>query len=556
MSSKENNKITFTDKLAILSKMVRQYEKHTNIISSIQTAKELTKIIDELRFFSMSEYSFMNEHYSQNSQKKLEFLNIILENWPKILKELDLDDCENNYFYSPCHQDNNGGVVVPNSLTVFETENIFEEAECISSIVKQNKQLRICIIALDESFVRILINNLFKKYSYNIDLNEIKKKFDCTSDTEAISIESMIQTSNFYSDNILIIPLQDIKKTHTDLTIISSTTDKQWRSNIKWSYWIDDNIRKKIGLPTSGDINNFLKTNFYHAIALDKVYATFSQKINNSFAKKASVLYEFQPSQYVRYKVIPKIFSESSISSSKLMNQKIINTLSGKDIELLTRDPFSFYIKNELNIKPETYSIENSNLRKLYKKLVKNILKNELFDIEKTLYEISKFDFYKYQNCKNITRWFKENLDILNNIYTNIYGECDFKISENYNIKLYGYADGIIENKLIICRIFAPKVSINDIILENSENAPLISCVIAQNCGFLDRKIDITKIEIWNMNGIGTDPVDILTIEISNTLIENFEKRLQKLVSDYMNNQSESSLLVNDIYRHYKRIKI
>ncbi|MDR0552881.1 MAG: hypothetical protein LBG13_02200, partial [Holosporales bacterium] len=276
--STTTNTIGQLEKLAIIAKLVCKYIQVDNIFSVIDLACSLIETMDELKFFNVSIDDLYHEYMSEHLEKRALFFNIVAQHWPKILEELDLDDCQNTYVLNKIEGTNDEDVCAQMPI-IFSVDNIFEEVKCVFDIAKENIQKRIYIIADDKNFA-IMLAEKFKNEgveygsyleSDKIDLDEITETFGCQNINQA---KRIAQTINTYQNcveqgNRILITNNRSLNTMIDesgnflfsketegqaaecntkpLIIASCMTGRQYGSHVISSYWLQDQVRTKLG---------------------------------------------------------------------------------------------------------------------------------------------------------------------------------------------------------------------------------------------------------------------------------------------------------------------
>ncbi|MDR0553001.1 MAG: hypothetical protein LBG13_02820, partial [Holosporales bacterium] len=354
----------------------------------------------------------------------------------------------------------------------------------------------------------------------------------------------------------------------------------------------------KLGLPTLKQHKKNIENNFYKLTNCAEVFATFSQKLDGTVTSMHSILRKlsstqqeneaklnekkpqntnakqtdssdsFQSTTEQRHANIEDLNAtgqNANYEKDKAKIKGIPKELSLYEADLLLNDLYSFYIVDSLRIRPETYSIKdkkNETLRKLFAKLIKEILQNNSENMESILQDIASYDFYKYQQCRNIIKCLLSNVN-KNNIWSkalvDIRGEAYWPVFleelGDARILLKGRADVISNNSIIVLRMFEKKISATNII-DGTYSPPLMLCLLAK-LGAFDyvnngQKIDISEIQIWDMDGLWPNPIKISSIQISPETIDHFENKLRKKLLDYVVNQLTLGEN-NGKFRHYKR---
>lgn len=584
MLSDNRQHISTIDRLLILSKMVMQYTGNTDITASLKSAKSLASVIDEIRFFNIPFntlececINFFQEHW----KKKSLFLAIITQYWPKILHELNLKDCEILENYDISTQKTENFLKIPETLPeIFKVSNIFEESDCVLNIIKKHNNLKICITSADEVFIRILHEKLDQNkisfFSYlKSDDEKLKKHLPENLETNQFrKIEFILNSCKDFQqidNNICIIPPKFLSKQKADLFILTNMTEKQMTSTYREMFWIHESIRKKLGLRTIKDINKLYEYNFYYAINYNKTFITLSEKIDGISANKSFVLSKFTLRCKQNNKIIPYVFFkkdhynfsnlETNFTQAQFnpSRKNKISSITAREIELLYIDPFAFYIKKYLNITPNPSATSQQNKRVIIEKIIRNFIENKNDSDLKTFDKTTEIDFYNFHKCKNIIEYINDkkmlncNSDLF---FKNLYGECDFNITNDEILKLQCFSDLIHNNTMIKYNILKT-LNHSSNWLNEKNFSTIVPCIIAKHGGFNNYKININEIQIWNMTGFEKKPIDIIRLEISEETIKYFEQRLRDVCSYYILNENTFIVKTHkhyNKYKHYERV--
>jgi hypothetical protein len=574
-------KITWLEKLSVISKLAERYVPFdNNVLSAIDLACSLIETMDELKFFNVSIDDLCHEYTSEHLEKRALFFNIVTQHWPKILEELNLSDCENNYVFREIE---NMEAAYAKAPTIFSTGNILEEAECVFDIVRDNVNGdEICIVADDKRFALMLAEKFkiagicYKSYLENdeIRMEEIIEKFECESVSQARKIIQIINTRQSCSKRdgkISITNNRNINPNNNKgIVILSCVTSRQYGTHMASFYWLQDQVRTKLGLPTSKQYRKIVENNFCKLLNSAKVFITFSKKLDGSLSNTHNVLRKFLfKQQDCAINTYKKKCKNTKIEKQPIVAKKSPKEMSTYEMGLLLNDQYSFYIVNSLRVYPETYSLKdkkNEILNALCKKFTKEIMRNNNEEAEKILQSIADCDFYKYQQCRNIAKWLflKINKD---NVFTealiDVCGEACWRLSNSLGngldnslgndqeILLKGRIDALFSNTLIVSRVFRRKISATNVI-DGTYSMPLALCLLAKLAAFDNRQINVSEIQIWDMDGMWPEPVKVNSIQISPETVDYFENKLKSSLSNYVTNPPNLETNNSEFF-HYKR---
>lgn len=516
------------DKITLLSKLIDNAGFNFDRVQNIKKAIDLAKVIDELilkrissEMLDIDANYFLAEHWRQ----RICFLKIVLKHWEKILQEASMKDIP--IFQLIEFQEDASQKTKPKK--VFEAKNIFEEIEIVNTFVKENKKEKIYIFCPNNTLLKLIRIRLMPDLYLN-------KTFQIPKDLmEIIDME----TEDYIHHNITL--TKQIPRQSTDLLIISGMNENN-NLGEQNAYWMHSSIRKQLGLNVVPE-----KVIFQHLLSCaSEVFITFSSKINGLNTKKSNLITEFIPTttQYIQ---TPMPKQKNKKHPDITLNFEV-ERVSAKSIELFVENNYDFYVKSAMELHPFSYNNEKRELRFSYKNLVSNFLNARRDELEKTLENIAEVDFYKFQHCKNILSYLENNYGFLKSQNNpNLTYEYDFQINSEKKIKIYTNIDAMLGQKLYFFRMFMPRLKAGDIINGNAIEPLVSSLIVQKNLGLTS----VRWLEILDMHGVGRDPIDVLSIEISDKTIELFEERLRKMMSKHI----IDGIGTTEKYKHFKRVE-
>lgn len=513
------NHTSAVDKITLLAKLISNAGFRFNEVKNIKIAIDLARAVDELKLnhisynmISTESACFLPEHLKQ----RIAFLRIIIEHWDGILPGLSAKDVSilNLQVSSPKE--------CSSIIGIFETQDIFAEIEAISDIVCKNQYRKICIFCHDSILLKLLRIRFMPEFY----------KDNYTQTVEIIDMET-----GFYGrDNMTITKQLNIPA--SDILIMAGMNELFSNYSIQSFYWLNGAVRKQLGMPplTASEII------FQSLIrSAPEIFITFSTKIDGTNVRKNNLINSIVSKPFVKSFYVPGVRGEKSETIVFNVPQR----LSAHAIETLAESKYDFYIKYVLGLKPASYNDKQNKLRRLYEDFISCLRVYNQNLLDDTLKAIKNLNFYRYQHCLNILSWVFERYKNNNCCFNSeTRYEYTFETESSQSITVYTDIDAFINGKLCFFRLFKPKITANDII-NGSACAPMVTALIVQ------KKLGcINEIEILDMHGIGQNPVDVLSIEISVKTLEIFEERLRKILSDNIIDTTEKS----DRYKHFKRI--
>lgn len=502
-----------------------------NKIKNITSAIELGKTIDELtirkitpNMLDIGSIYFLPEHWKQRTM----FLKIVINHWENILQDASLED---TLILPPLKFRENSSKNLE-LKKIFAAQDIFEEADIINDIVEQNKSRKICIFCPNVTLLNLIRINLIP----NLYTEEVTEKFK-----RIMKIIEM-ETGEYKHENITV--TKQIPQENPEILILAGMNENCNKLSPQSNYWLHNSLRKQLGINIVSD--EIIFQNLINSSS--EIFITFSKKLNGLNVRKSSLITKFIKDNDIEYmKSAPKIEKKTKLTSlTSAKNFDIDDKISAKSIEMLAKNGLDFYIKNTINLTPFSYDEDKRELRNLCKKLLMEFFSHNKNHLENTMENIADIDFYKFQHCKNIIFWLENNYAFLrNNKNFGLSYECNFKLDNQKDVRIYTDVDLLYGRSLYFFRLFKPKLGTSDIIIGNSFE-PMVTALITQkNLG----PGSIKELNIFNMHGVGQPPVDVTTIEISDKTIESFEERLRKLLSNNIIDDVDKS----EKYKHFKR---
>ena len=529
--------------------------------------------------------------FPEHWKKRTIFLKIITKYWPEILNEqnkIDVDQNFKKYKYDCSTFGLSSGLdlhSIKNRIKICETDHIYQEIDFATQIMQSNGSKKISLISPDKNFSELLTNRLkFENISYNLHIDgcqnsdELSEEFKNEVLTKFKNLDQSVlkkllkelacfeKTDINSNSNVSIIGIKDIKYIiDSEIIICTSLNEDSWKTRENGAYWLHSSIRKKLNLP----INNkkFIEDDFFSMFNnMSEIYLTRSKKISGQSTTKSSLLAKFE----IRCK--KEHINIESIVSKKMDIAKIVppsspnvlpeffvlpSEINANRLEQLMKDPYSFYAKDVLGLT----SNDIDQAKKDFSIAFKSLMRSYFEDKSKTkpwLDFIKDLDFFGYQKCNNIINWLDENPRQVDTSYNNILGKISW---DNFFLDLYAYCD-----RIEICNGFSSiiryQTSFNQFtkeIIYGADSSLMTTCLIASKGGFKEIKSPVKDIQIWSIAGTGDDPISIKTLEISQDLIDQFEKRLYETISGYRENSKTmidltcDKKLKNNRYKHFER---
>jgi hypothetical protein len=464
-------------------------------------------------------------------------------------------------------------------VALFEADCVFQEIDFIVHSLRASQMSSVVIVAPDQSFARLICIRLqmegigYSSYlkfelrdspDFMADINKHFADFQNISQADFKALSS--ELSRFFehkcaerervliTDKIYLLP--DVAEER--LVICSAMNEDSWEPNLPGSYWIHPSLRQN----SKTLIKNKIESSFNKLInSSSQIILTRSKKIFGVSVYKSSVLAKFEA--LCQKEVMPlkrchfQTERHQRQDRPKSRRARLENVvISNKDVELLIRDPESFYSKKTLGLTSTDFDLKKSRMSYVMKRIVVDYFTYGLDAAVERLNQLKQIDIFSYQKGKNIIKWL-ESAEFRGPIYGNIFGQIT--VRESSSVDICGYAD-IIEKvggalSIITC-VTSTSPSTRDI-LYGSACGPLAICLIAKNGGFEELGCaDVNEIQIWSLGLSGGAPISVKTLEISNDIIDSFKERLIVALDSYIAGDALADRDLNnrkDIYKHFKR---
>lgn len=484
---------------------------------------------------------------------------------------------------------------------IFEANSIFEEIEYVTSIILKNLNKNITIVIPDIDFLSILqkrldhfnikfsscfkdmdksllrlfenIQNFMDDENERYSIEEILYKIGDTEIHSNKFIESLLKyTSSFpkilykefqsvvsiflktirntdpYDSNIKIININDMKYNISDIVILCGLNEKSWTYKEIGSYWLHNFIRSKIGLKDADYFNRLMEYNF-RSVFKDNttVYITRSKMINSSPVFKSHILSKIEVIAEkngieIVYDSFHQEFNNKKDNKQNIeavIQKNNIRNINGKNISLLIKDPYEYYISGILKIYPKYYEVEESEIYQLFRRILYNYFDNNNDDdsILLGLKSLKERDIFIYEKCRNIIEWCEKYHHKKKYVQTEITGHIDFFV-DNQKFVLSSKIDRIEmdnDEKIILSKhmINSSVEKKNTIYGMDPELA--VACVVGKYGGFNTKfpSNNIKYLESWNFIGIKDRDVVVEQFEINDETIKYIEDDIKNIIREY-----------------------
>ena len=527
------NVIDPIERISILFKLIRHYFKSSSIEFNIKLAIDLANTIDYIKGNINIINKSINSEYSEQLNK---LLSIVLDYYPKILKDLNKTDINksNNYINNTTEYCNN------KHINIICCINKYSEVDFILNYIKNNINKNISIICVDEKVLNLLTIRLdFENIKYNnnaqynknyykispVFKNKIEYYFNDISKNDLIKITKLLSFMDItkYSDsNITVCDFQIYSNNIKDSDVVFCLSMNNYTWQLKNNVWFNSTNCKY-------NIDNIFK---YILNNSKELYCTYSStSIKSSVLNKLEVdnKYNLIFSDYNLPINNPKNIVNNNILIPQINNNLIV--LSGSDVRNLLYDPNTFYFNNILGIKNNTKYDEN-NVYTLFKNIFYVYFgkdNNKTYD--DILKNIEELDSLYYKKFQQIIDWLNNNYIINNNLDYILNNELlETNINNNLIIKTHCDRIEINNNKINIKKYCINKIANKSSILSGRESNLLTQALILKNNKIINEFSEIS-LEVVTPDWRSNVPVNInkftLPINNINNYLENITNSLK-----------------------------
>ncbi|GHT88274.1 hypothetical protein FACS1894113_0340 [Alphaproteobacteria bacterium] len=565
-----------------------QHDTNIGLISAVKIAKKLAEAIDELRKFKIN-ISKINLKYCaffpEHIKKRLEFLLIFFENWFEILNKLEKNDIEieyNNYLF-----ENQTDCIQQAGVSLFQAEDLLQEIDFIMSVIIENEDKTISIIALNKQLYELLlirlglenieyssyIEHFDRKSKYLIEfINEIEKNFGDFGEISKNDFDNLVkELLEFYPQQkqekrkVSLIKITDIPSFTPEIVIASSMNEGQWNMRHPGEYWLPRIVRSYLCLP----IENFQKIteNYFYSIfnKNSKIFLTRAKKSGTTISQKSSILAKFEARCKIKNikiesKFLNNFYTKSEIKQSDNFHKNFVipTELSSSSVELLESNPYIFFAREILNIYPENCDKFIANLSQLFKKFLYSFYTNNN-KIQDILEQVKEIDPFYYQKFKSVLEWLNinEKNQYISDFFYNVHGKIAFPIffseKENYFVDISAFFDKITVHGSYAIMHFHK-------FLYEVKNRVLTAALVAEHGQLSEIIPPIREARILSLTTNAANwyaPTEIKTIEISKKMIDDHKEHIMNLLEEYFVKKDlefyEKSKQIFNKYKHFER---
>lgn len=366
----------------------------------------------------------------------------------------------------------------------------------------------------------------------------------------------IVQHETDYTPNISALSPQESLLINSDITIICGFSESNWSVNKK-SFLFNTlcenapQINERENDIIYDSINHALKTS-------DEVYITNSDplgycQILNSFLTADEIKKSLKDGSVLAF--CDEIFKRLSIKPNPAPALEFRPlSYSATDIENLSNNPYSFYAKKILKLRPIVYIFDDN-----YKNRLKGIILHEALklancqnkavmqdnisyfvNLEMEKFKLEKFHFLDWRfRIPQIAKFASKNIEYAQ--YLEYTGEVKFCLSDNFHVNLKCIADCIknTESSIIISDYKTGTLPSMQQIISLEKPQLVVEGIIAQKSGFFGlENLPIEDLKLIQLGG-AEKSMNIMSISEKlkttdiNDLLKELEKRLTELLAKY-----------------------
>ena len=537
------NLIDPIERISILFRLIQHYFNSSSIEFNIKLAIDFADTIDIVKNNKTIINRVINSEYSEQLNK---LLLIILDYYPKILKDLNKTDININ---NVVHYYNNNNTINKN-IHIVNCNNEYNEIDYLLNYISNNINKNISVICMNEKILNLLTIRLdFENIKYNnnaqynknyyqisqIFKNKVAYYFNDSDEQNLIKITKLLsfmdtQKSNDSNINICdFYSLQYIKS--SDVVFCLSVNNDTWqlKNNLCFS---DMNYKYNIE-----NIFNYILNNS------KELYCVYSSVVNGKIAITSSILNKLEVNSHYNLDFINyslQIKNSKTIKNDNILIPRVNNNLmvlSGSDIRDLLHNPDTFYFNNLLDLKTDN-KCDTDNIYTLFKDIFYiHFNKNTNKTYNDILRNVEKLDSLYVKKFQQIIDWLNNN-DIINNTFDYTLNNDLLETYINNNLIIKTHCDRIeINNNTINIKKYCINKSINKgNIMSGKESNLLTQALILKNNKIINEFSEINLeiiTPVVNINCDNNIPISINKIKLSINEIDNYLENIIKALDIY-----------------------
>ncbi|MBR1479901.1 MAG: hypothetical protein IJ599_03335 [Alphaproteobacteria bacterium] len=584
MSSDSLPHISKLERVLTLTELVKKYCGEADALSCVKLAKDLARVIDELRFAKIDLRSLSSEFFNffpEHWKKRTQFLLIVTKYWSEILKEKGKQDVEESRCV-PLVNLAEYPAISPEQISLLkliEAEDVYDEINRIIAVIKEHAGAKLAIVSPNLNFAKYLAYRLqFEGLEYvSLVANEVvpegfreEVRTNFQNEPEQNLARLIDELSDLAecekpSADVSICGIHDLPNLDFDITVYTGLNEAYWRPRENGYFWLHNSLRKKLNFEQKPEfIESLFHFGISRSIAKSSVaYLSRAKKCNGESAQKSAILAKLEarakkagyPIRALPMQTSPIgniNLSEARISRSSF---KLPSSMNSREIEELLSDPYAFYAHNVLGLTSPVFDTKLRDIKRAFRGIVKAYFSGGA-GIDGWLEVIKQIDFFAYKKAQRLLG-FLQNCSTSENAKNNLRGQIALP---DLGLEITTSCDRIEEGDdglVLISYGTSSAVSLKD--LEESKASLLTACLIAERGGFAEIRSPIRKIQVWNlMDGKGDFKGN--EFNISEGLIQDFEKKLKDTLSGYSTQTDDigeielpSSPQKSSKYKHFKR---
>jgi ATP-dependent helicase/nuclease subunit B len=375
---------------------------------------------------------------------------------------------------------------------------------------------------------------------------------------------------------INIIKADESRLINYDLVVIFNCNDGYFPINIPSDPWLNNSMRKKVGLMTKNCEIGKSHYDFIQLLSQKQVLITRSVKVNENITFKSRFLQRLesflkckQLSLKTNNTIIDAVRFDNNIQKNVTLiakrprpnfNIKNVKEISATNFNTLVKNPYDFYAKYVLKLKDtnviknfNTPSIIGSFFHYIFEVLSNNTTKNSVEkmiddffynnEIMKKMYKEKTFSI-----VKNFITLDEKSREDIQKIVAE--GKYSYKLN-NYDITLSAKVDRLEFINNISVNVVDYKTgtapSKKDMVNGKELQLPFTAFIMRKN------NMQTNKIDIWSIKRDSTSHTIIERVDLYN-VIENMEKFLYRIIDNFSRVDSEFVATTLNKYSDYEHL--
>lgn len=411
----------------------------------------------------------------------------------------------------------------------------------------------------------------------SIEFSSLKLPFDeCCLLLKKYLAGVTVSSATGYTPGVIIVGAIEGQLLHADVVVIAAANEESWTTSVQKTFWITKKMQAQLNIPPNDVTNKFFQCVFERLIHKPYVLVTRSDFVDGAAQQEYSMFTRFAHIMK-RACWLEDIAKVSHISEKENFlfrpptppAETFPPRIFATEIENLFNNPYAFYAKKILKLKPIGHLEEQINLRGRF---VHDLLEKAVADSSRSISEsaqvlLAERNVHKAQfgmwffRLKKIFHFVEANLPKCRS-YPEIYGEIDLQTAPAHSIKIAARADriDIDVNGVSIVDYKTGTVPTLEEVKQHIKPQLAVEALIALNDGFKAKNTSVVGLHFWKIDGKreggAIHPVALSQSDIMQ-LAEGVETKLREAIENVRNSGYDISQEseYDKEYIHLSRIK-